>query len=61
VAKLRGTGVAEARDGICQTCHVKLRVQVWVEVRKNDQVIQCEHCGRILFYEPPPPTVTAEP
>jgi uncharacterized protein len=61
VAKLRGTGLAEARDGVCEACHVKLRVQVWVEVRKNEQLRQCESCSRILYYEPPPPTVSPEP
>jgi len=61
VAKQRGTGVAEARDGMCQSCHVRMRVQIWVEVRKNDQILQCESCSRIVFYEPPPPTVDALP
>jgi len=61
VAKQRGTGVAEARDGMCQSCHVRMRVQIWVEVRKNDQILQCESCSRIVFYEPPPPTVDAPP
>jgi uncharacterized protein len=61
VAKLRGTGVAEARDGICQTCHVKLRVQVWVELRKQESLIECDSCSRILYYEPPPPTLAVEP
>ncbi len=61
VAKLRGTAVAEARDGECQTCHMKLRLQVWVELRQGDGLFQCESCSRILFYEPPPPTVAVEP
>jgi predicted nucleic acid-binding Zn-ribbon protein len=61
VAKQRGTGVAEARGGMCQACHVRMRLQIWVEVKKNDQVFQCESCSRILYYEPPPPTVVAEP
>ena len=61
VARLRGTGVAEARDGVCESCHVKMRVQVWVEVRKNEQLLQCESCSRVLYYEPPPPTVSVEP
>jgi predicted nucleic acid-binding Zn-ribbon protein len=61
VARQRGSGVAEAKDGMCQACHVRLRVQVWVEVRKNEQIIQCESCSRILFYEPPPPVVVAGP
>jgi len=57
IAHLRGTGVAEAKDGVCQTCHVKLRVQVWAEVRKNESVVECDSCSRILYYEPPPPVV----
>jgi hypothetical protein len=61
VAKQRGSGLAEARDGMCQACHVRMRVQIWVEVRKNEQIFQCESCSRIYFYEPPPPVVVAEP
>jgi len=61
VAKQRGTGVAEARDGMCQSCHVRMRIQIWVEVRKNDQIFQCESCSRVVFHEPPPPTVADLP
>jgi predicted nucleic acid-binding Zn-ribbon protein len=61
IAKQRGSAVAEARDGMCEACHVRMRVQIWVEVRHNDQLYQCESCSRILYYEPPPPTVVAEP
>jgi hypothetical protein len=61
VARRRGTAVAEARDGECQTCHMKLRLQVWVELRQNEQLFQCESCNRILYYDPPPPTVVVEP
>ena len=61
VARGRGTAVAEARDGMCQSCHVRMRLQIWVEVKKNEQLFQCESCSRVLFYEPPPPTVVVEP
>jgi predicted nucleic acid-binding Zn-ribbon protein len=61
VLKLRGTGVSEARDGMCQTCHVKLRLQVWADVRRNEALIECDSCSRILYYDPPPPTVPVEP
>jgi predicted nucleic acid-binding Zn-ribbon protein len=61
IAKQRGTGVAEAREGMCQACHVRMRVQIWVEVKKNEQIFQCESCSRVLYYEPPPPTVVVEP
>ena len=61
VARGRGTAVAEARDGMCQSCHVRMRLQIWVEVKKNEQLFQCESCSRVLFYEPPPPTVAVDP
>jgi predicted nucleic acid-binding Zn-ribbon protein len=61
VAKQRGTGMAEARDGMCQACHVRMRLQIWVEIKKNEQLIQCESCSRVLYFEPPPPTVSPEP
>jgi len=49
----KGIAVAEARDGLCSVCHVRLRPQVYSEVRRNEQVIQCESCQRILFYASP--------
>jgi len=55
VSKLRrGTAVAEARDGHCTLCNVRLRPQVFIEIRKNDSVIQCESCQRILYFRAPP-------
>ena len=61
VARLRGAGVAEARDGMCQLCHVKLRPQMYMELKRNDSVQQCPSCSRILFYDPQVPAVSPEP
>jgi uncharacterized protein len=44
-----GVAVAEARDGICTICHVRLRPQVFNTVLKNDQIVQCDTCSRILY------------
>ena len=53
VARRRGgVAVAEARDGVCTICHVRMRPQVFNTVRRNDEIVQCEHCQRILFYVP---------
>ena len=53
VAKRRhGVAVAEARDGICTICHVRLRPQVFNTVRRNDEIIQCDSCQRILYFTP---------
>jgi predicted nucleic acid-binding Zn-ribbon protein len=61
VARARkGVAIALAtRDGLCSACHVRLRPQVFQEVRRNDQIIQCASCNRILYYIPPP--AAAEP
>jgi predicted nucleic acid-binding Zn-ribbon protein len=48
----KGIAVAEARDGLCTVCHVRLRPQVFNEVRRNDSIIQCESCTRILYFVP---------
>jgi predicted nucleic acid-binding Zn-ribbon protein len=53
VARRRnGIAVAEARDGICTICHVRLRPQVFNTVLRNDQIIQCDTCNRILYSTP---------
>ena len=46
----KGVAVAEARDGLCTICHVRLRPQVFNEVRKNESIIQCDSCRRILYF-----------
>jgi predicted nucleic acid-binding Zn-ribbon protein len=51
-----GVAVAEARDGICTICHVRLRPQVFNTVRRNDQITQCDSCNRILYFTPVAPT-----
>jgi predicted nucleic acid-binding Zn-ribbon protein len=46
----KGIAVAEAREGMCTICHVRLRPQVFNEVRRNDSIIQCDSCRRILYF-----------
>ena len=50
----RGVALSEAREGHCTACHVRLRPQVFNEVRRNDGLIQCESCSRILYFVPAP-------
>jgi uncharacterized protein len=51
VSKRRyGVAVAEARNGICTICHVRLRPQVFNTVRRNEAITQCDSCQCILFF-----------
>jgi len=61
VARLRGIAVAEAKDAMCLLCHVKLRPQMYLDLKRNEQIVQCPACSRILFYEPPVPVVAPQP
>jgi len=48
----KGLAVAEARDGGCTVCHVRMRPQMFNEVRRGESLIQCESCLRILYFVP---------
>jgi predicted nucleic acid-binding Zn-ribbon protein len=52
--KRNGIAVAEARGGICTICHVRLRPQVFNTVRRNEEIVQCDSCNRILYFVPAP-------
>ena len=61
VARIRkGVAVCKTIDGLCSLCHVRLRPQVYQEVRSNSVVIQCDVCQRILYFVPPPATPTPD-
>jgi len=46
----RGQALGEIRNGICTACRVKVRPKVYSDVRKGEVLIECENCGRILYY-----------
>ena len=61
VARLRGSAVAEAKDEMCQVCHVKLRPQMYMNLKHNAEIVQCPACNRILYFEPPVPVAAQHP
>jgi predicted nucleic acid-binding Zn-ribbon protein len=40
-------------DGRCSVCNMAMRLQFFRELRRGDQVMACESCLRILYYNPP--------
>jgi predicted nucleic acid-binding Zn-ribbon protein len=55
----KGLAVAEARDGGCTVCHVRMRPQMFNEVRRGETLVQCESCLRILYFVPQEPSTQA--
>ncbi|MEW6321264.1 MAG: C4-type zinc ribbon domain-containing protein [Acidobacteriota bacterium] len=60
IAKARhGLAVARAADERCTVCQVRLRPQVFNQIRHNETIHQCDSCQRVLYYVPVP--AAAEP
>ncbi len=49
----RGAAVAEVVDGRCSVCHISVRPQHLQDLKHGEQVLFCESCQRILYYNPP--------
>jgi len=47
-----GVAVAEARNRSCTACFMALRPQVMAEIRRGEEVLTCDNCGRILYFVP---------
>jgi predicted nucleic acid-binding Zn-ribbon protein len=49
--KRQGVAVARVINGACQACNMNLRPQLYIELQKQDTLIACPNCNRILFWE----------
>lgn len=49
----RGLAVTGITNDICEGCHVRLRPHVTQQVRRNDSIVQCDNCQRILYFVAP--------
>ena len=47
----QGTSVSKVIDGSCSLCHFALRPHLQQRVRRCEEIIDCEHCHRILYIE----------
>ena len=47
----RGLAVVETRGEVCQGCYMNIPPQLFVEIKKNEKIIQCPQCNRILYWK----------
>jgi uncharacterized protein len=45
-----GLAVVEVRGGICQGCRMRVPPQLYNEIQRNEHVILCPSCQRMLFW-----------
>jgi predicted nucleic acid-binding Zn-ribbon protein len=51
----RGIAMAPVEAELCGVCHMRQRPHVLQQVRRNDTIVQCESCQRIMYFAPPAP------
>jgi uncharacterized protein len=44
------TAIASVAGGVCSGCRIKLPPQMIIEVKREDRIIECQSCGRILHW-----------
>ena len=52
IDKKHGLAVALAVGGSCSACHVKIRPAAMQILKQGREIIYCDSCKRILYYEP---------
>ena len=49
--KRQGIGVVAVKRETCQGCFVNVPPQMYIEVQKNNALVRCPNCNRILYWE----------
>ena len=49
----KGSVAAEVIDGRCSACQIMLRPQFYQDLRRGEDILFCESCGRFVYYNPP--------
>ncbi len=47
----KDSAVVPVRDQACYGCYMKINDKTYSEVLKSEEIINCPHCGRILYKE----------
>ena len=49
--KRQGVGVVSIKSETCQGCFVNVPPQMFIEVQKNNALIRCPNCNRMLYWD----------
>jgi predicted nucleic acid-binding Zn-ribbon protein len=45
-----GSAICEVQAGVCLGCHLNILPQQFIDLQKGEEIIQCPHCQRILYW-----------
>jgi uncharacterized protein len=52
VRQARGSAIAEVKNGSCTGCNIAIPAQLGIRVLKQEEMITCPSCQRILYVKP---------
>ncbi|MBI5199558.1 MAG: hypothetical protein HZA09_06050 [Nitrospirae bacterium] len=52
ISRRKGVAVVRVQNEHCLGCHMRLPPQVFTEIKKNEKIIYCLNCKRILYWKP---------
>jgi uncharacterized protein len=52
IKNARGNAVAEVNGTICSACHMSVPPQLGIRVLKQEEILDCPNCQRILYVKP---------
>lgn len=51
IESMGGLAITRAVNGVCSGCNMNVPPQMFVEIKKNEDIIKCPQCKRILYHE----------
>ncbi len=49
-SRRNGSAIAEVQEGVCLGCHMNILPQQFIDLQKGEEMLQCPHCQRILYW-----------
>ncbi|UCG11290.1 MAG: hypothetical protein JSU72_12120 [Deltaproteobacteria bacterium] len=49
-ANRAGVALAPVNEGTCQVCHMNLPPQTFIDLQKNEKMLHCPSCQRIIYW-----------
>jgi len=48
--KQAGIAVSAVENGVCKVCHMNIPPQKLIELQRDEDILQCPHCHRFLYW-----------
>ncbi len=48
--KQAGIAVSSVENGVCSVCHMNIPPQKFIELQRDEDILQCPHCRRFLYW-----------